>query len=173
MRNSSRILPLVFVNVSCHEVDLELLFIAMRTPAPLGCCGNASIFNMSVSILCLISMYMLANKIFDYQLLFLKQLCLQPSYFISIVSTRLIVTTIAAQILPSPDANILCFFDTPAILVWILYGSWMHSMSVLSSVIFIKLSGFYPRMLQIDLYVLDLCLHFVVLLQYIVLVLRK
>jgi len=34
--------------------------------------------------------------------------------FISIVSTRLLVTTIAARILPSADANILYFFmDQP------------------------------------------------------------
>jgi len=50
MRNSSRILPLVLVRVSCHDVDLELLSIAMITPAPLACCIIASILLKSSSI---------------------------------------------------------------------------------------------------------------------------
>jgi len=110
MGNSSRILPLVFVNVSCHEVDLELLSIAMRTPAPLACCVIASIFNKSVSIRYLMSKYMLTNIIFLLSIFSKTTVSSFESCLISIVSIRLLVTTIATRILHSPDANILYFF---------------------------------------------------------------
>ena len=99
-----------------------MISIAMRTPAPLACCVIVSIFNKSVSIRCLMSKNMLANVIFYYQLLFLKQPS-SESCFISVVSTQLLVTTIAARILPSRVANILYFFDMPTVLVLNVYGS--------------------------------------------------
>ena len=43
---------LVFVSESSHKVDLELLAIAMRTPAPLVCCIIALILSTLVAGLC-------------------------------------------------------------------------------------------------------------------------
>jgi hypothetical protein len=36
--------------MACHEVDLELLSIAVMTPAPFECAIIASIFSMAMSI---------------------------------------------------------------------------------------------------------------------------
>ena len=116
IRNSSRILSLVFVSVSCHKVGLELLSIAMRTPVPLAYCIIASTF--SKSILLLMSRRMLAKIILTISIINSRTpISSSESCFISKVSTRLLVTTKAARILPSPDENILYFFYRPAILV--------------------------------------------------------
>jgi hypothetical protein len=49
-RNSSRILPLALVWVSCHYVDLELLSIAKKTPTPFARCIIASIFQVAFDL---------------------------------------------------------------------------------------------------------------------------
>jgi hypothetical protein len=54
----------VFVGESCHNVDLELLPIAIRTPAPLSCYIAASVFIKSIYICFPMSKYMLAKIIF-------------------------------------------------------------------------------------------------------------
>jgi hypothetical protein len=64
LRNSSKILPLAFVIELCHDTDMELLSIAIRTPAPLACYNAASIFVKSTSTCCPMSKYMLAKIIF-------------------------------------------------------------------------------------------------------------
>ena len=142
IRNSSKILPLAFVVESCHDADLELLSIVIRTPAPLACCNAASIFAKSASICCHMSKYMLAKIIFKLSIIVSKTtVSVSKSCFISRASIWLLVTTIAARFLPSPDVKILNFFGIPAILFWIVYGSWMQRMSVQSSsIIFIRLA---------------------------------
>ena len=114
----------IFVNVSCHVVDLELLFIAMSKPAPLACCIVASIFVKSSSIFWLLSNYMLTKIILAlYILTFKTTVSISDSCCISKVSIRVLVTTIAAYYLTSPGAKILYLFGMPTILFCIVYGS--------------------------------------------------
>jgi hypothetical protein len=57
------------------------------------------------------------------------------------VSTCLLITTIATHFLPSPNANTLQVYGKPMILFPIVYGSWIHRISVPSPpIIFSRLS---------------------------------
>jgi len=68
MRNSSRILPLEFVWLSCHVVDLELLSMAKRTPAPVACCIITSMLVKSSYVFRFMSNYILAQIILPLSL---------------------------------------------------------------------------------------------------------
>ena len=135
----SSVHPLLLSN-SCHEVDLELLSIAISKPASFACCIIASNFIRSISICRLMSKYMLVMLIFCSPLLSPK---LQHHHPLVVLLTSCLIcffTTIAARCFPS-DVKIFIFLDKPSILPRIVYGSWMKRMSVFSSsVIFNRLS---------------------------------
>jgi len=103
IRNSSSILPLLLMSKSCHEVDLELLSITIRRPRSSSCCITASIFSK-------INDYFPVDvKVYAGYNIFLLPVITSKttassyhSCFISIVSTLLLFTIIAARCFPSP-----------------------------------------------------------------------
>jgi len=106
MRNSSKIFALLWVITSCHEVDLELLYIGIMTPLLFACASVASIFCISVSNGRLISKYKLAIIILVLSTFVSKTTASSSeSWFINNVSICLLLMTIAALFLPSPDAK--------------------------------------------------------------------
>jgi hypothetical protein len=141
-KNSSSVLPLLLVSTSRHEVDLELLSIAKMIPTPFACVSVASIFCKSISIGRLISKYMLAIMSVTLSTFISKTTASSSeSWVINIVSICLLLMTIAARFLHSPDAKTLKDRGKPTILFPIVYGSCMHKISVpSSSIIFSRLS---------------------------------
>jgi len=78
-RNTSRILPIALVWVSCHDLDLELLSIAKWTPARFAWCIIASILFKAPSICRFMSKYILAIIVLALSLKRLVPLCLHPT----------------------------------------------------------------------------------------------
>ena len=105
-------------------MDLELLSIATRTPAPLACSIITSIFQQ-------VGFYLPAKIILTLSIITSKTtVSSSESCFINKVSTCLLVTTIAARFLPSPDVKILYFFYKPAILlncIWFLDTKYVNT----------------------------------------------
>ena len=136
MRYSSSVVPLAFVVESCNDADRALLSIARRTPTPFACCNTASNFDRSTSICRSMSKYILARISFTpSSVISATTASASENCLNSKASICLLVTTMAALLLVLAFVKVLNLLDIPTTLFFIVYGSWMQIISVLSSTV--------------------------------------
>ena len=121
-RYPSNVYSLLLLRKSCHEVDMELLSIAISKAASFACCIIASIFRISMSICRVVSKSMLVIIIFGFPVITSNLTSFSSDiYIINIVTKLLFFTSIFARSFPSPYLDIINFLDNSDILLQIVY----------------------------------------------------